>query len=149
MRASGVDHDSTKLEDHSFLGRVQSMHSGKPAAETAMHMRVVKLFTSLLVSMFVAGGIAHARTQKFTGSLSGTAANVPTDLVNDSCFTASNGATFCTDTSGYNNFAGKRSPADSSPRGSSEEDSANGGFTGQTLTEFDAVPGTRDRKSVV
>jgi hypothetical protein len=95
------------------------------------------------VLMFVASGVAHTRTQKFTGSQSGTAVDVQVDADSDSCFTASNGATVCTDTSNYVNLAGKKSLVDSSETDSSGEgDSAGGGFTAQEIAEFDLVPGT-------
>jgi hypothetical protein len=108
-----------------------------------MHKRVVRLLTGLVVLMLAAGGVAHAKTQEFTSSLSGTVVDVPVDFDSDSCFTASNGGTICTDTSGYSNFAGKRSAVDSSARDSAAEgDSSGGDFTAQEVIEFDFVPGT-------
>ena len=92
-----------------------------------MQIRSIKVFTGIMLLMFVTGGMAHARTQKFKGSESGTAVDVPVDLDSDSCFVAVNGATVCTDTSSYANFIGTQSPG--------------GSFTGQSISEADLVPG--------
>jgi hypothetical protein len=78
--------------------------------------------------MFVAAGVARAGTKKFKATTSGTGLSVPIDLDSDSCFTAANGATVCTDTSQYDVFAGTKSPG--------------GGFAGQNVVEVDGVPGS-------
>ena len=93
-----------------------------------MEIRVLKLFAGIAALMFMAAGVVHAGTKNFKSSASGTTVDVPVDIDSDSCFLASNGATVCTDTSGYDNFAGSSSPG--------------GGFTGQNVVESDFVTGT-------
>ena len=93
-----------------------------------MQMRNFRLFAGILVFTFVAGAAAHAGTKTVKGTLSTTGVDVPVDLDSDSCFTVSNGATVCTDTSAYFNISGHKSPG--------------GGFTAQAIGEWDPVPGT-------
>ena len=96
--------------------------------ETPMQIRGFKLLLGIVVLMFVAAGVAHAGTKDFKASFSGTTVAVPIDLDGNSCFTAVNGATVCTDTSGYANYSGRLSPG--------------GGFTGQNIGEYVFVPGS-------
>jgi hypothetical protein len=92
-----------------------------------MQIRGLKVFAGIVVLMFVAGGVARAETKKFRCSFSGTSVDVPVDIDGDSCFTASNGATVCTDTSGYGNSSAKCNGAS---------------VTSQNINEYDFVPGT-------
>lgn len=93
-----------------------------------MQIRGFRLIAGIVVLMFVAAGVAHAGTKTFKCSASGSGVTAPGDLDGDSCFTAVNGATVCTDTSASSNFSGDCSPG--------------GGFTGQNLVEYDLVSGT-------
>src|SRR5579863_2403831 len=93
-----------------------------------MQIRRFKLFGGIAVLTLLAGGVAHAGTQKVTSTSSGITVNIPIDVDSDSCFAAPNGAIVCTDYSAYFNFSGKESPG--------------GGFTGQSVFEFDVVSGT-------
>jgi len=86
------------------------------------------LFGGIAVLGLLAGGVAHAGTQAFTATASGSDVDLPIDLDSDSCFTAPNGARVCTDCSGHDTFAGQRSPG--------------GRFTGQNVSEYDPVSGT-------
>jgi hypothetical protein len=86
------------------------------------------LFGGIAVLTLLAGGVAHAGTQKVTSTSSGTTVNIPIDVDSDSCFAAPSGAMVCTDYSANFNFSGKESPG--------------GGFTGQSVFEFDFVSGT-------
>lgn len=92
-----------------------------------MKIQGFKLLARIVVLMFVAGGVAQAGTKTFKGSYSGTGVDVPVDIDSDSCFTAQNGATVCTDTSAYDNFGGMISPG--------------GSFTGQVVEEFKFATG--------
>jgi hypothetical protein len=93
-----------------------------------MRKGALRLFGGFAMLMLLAGGVAHAETTNFKESYSGTNVNVPVDQDSDSCFTGTNGSTVCTDTSLYNDFAGRKSPG--------------GGFTGQNVVELDPVSGT-------
>jgi hypothetical protein len=96
--------------------------------ETAMQIRVVRLFAASVALVLVAGGAARAGTKVEKCTVSGSGVSIPVDIDSDSCFTASNGATVCTDSSGYDNVSGKCSPG--------------GRFTGQVLVEADPVSGS-------
>ncbi len=93
-----------------------------------MQIRAIRLFAWLVALMFVASGAARAGTKVENCTASGSGVSLPVDLDSDSCFTASNGATVCTDSSGYDNFSGECSPG--------------GRFTGQGLVEVDPVSGS-------
>ena len=93
-----------------------------------MQKGAFRLFGGLAMLMLLAGGTAHAGTKTFKCSSSGSSVNVEGDLDADSCFTAANGATVCTDDSSSSNFSGSCSPG--------------GAVTGQNLVEYDFVPGT-------
>jgi hypothetical protein len=92
-------------------------------------LRVFRGLAGIAALMLVAvGGVAHAGTKKVTSTSSGTTVNIPIDVDSDSCFAAPSGAMVCTDYSAYFTFSGKESPG--------------GGFTGQSVFEFDPVSGT-------
>jgi hypothetical protein len=93
-----------------------------------MQIRLFGLFTSIAVLMLVTSKVADAGTIKYKGSYSGSGVDVPVDLDSNSCFTAANGATVCTDTSTYVNLTGSNFPG--------------GGITAQDISEFAPVPGT-------
>jgi hypothetical protein len=94
-----------------------------------MQMRKIRLFVGMMgLTTLLACGVAYAGTKQQTGTVSGTAIDVPIDPDSDSCFPAPNGATVCTDYSSYGNFAGKIT-------GGSD-------FTGQDNNEHDPVAGT-------
>jgi hypothetical protein len=94
-----------------------------------MQMRKIRLFVGMMgLTTLLACGVAYAGTKQQTGTVSGTAIDVPIDPDSDSCFPAPNGATVCTDYSSYGNFAGKIT-------GGSD-------FTGQDNNENDPVAGT-------
>jgi hypothetical protein len=92
-----------------------------------MRKGAIRLFGGFAALVLLAGGVAHAGTQKFTSSFSGTAISIPIDVDSDSCNKAPNGATVCTDSSVYFNLAGKSSPG--------------GRFTSQSIVEYDPVSG--------
>ncbi|SRR6266851_9464731 len=91
-------------------------------------VRAFRELAFIVALMLLAGGVAHARTKRVTGTVGGTGVTVPLDLDNDSCFIALNGATVCTDSSAYVNKAGKSSDS--------------GSFTAQGVFEAELVPGT-------
>jgi hypothetical protein len=95
-----------------------------------MQIRIFKCFAGLVAVTFAFAvrGVAYAHTTSFTCHASGTAVSVPVDIDSDSCFTAENGATVCTDTSGYGNFGFKCSPG--------------GRGTGTNVFEFKPVSGS-------
>jgi hypothetical protein len=93
-----------------------------------MRKGAFRLFGGIAILMLLAGGAAHAGTKTFKCTSSGSSVNVEGDLDADSCFTAANGATVCTDNSSSATFSGSCSPG--------------GAFTGQNLVEYDFVPGT-------
>jgi hypothetical protein len=78
--------------------------------------------------MLVPSGAARAGTKVENCTASENAVSIPVDMDSDSCFTVSNGATVCTDSSGYANSSGECSPG--------------GRFTDQGLVEWDPVPGS-------
>jgi hypothetical protein len=86
-----------------------------------------KVLAGTLGLTFLAGGVAHAGTQKFTSSSSGTGISIPIDVDSDSCFAAPSGAVVCTDYSNYSNVSGQKSPG--------------GRFTSQSVFEYDPVSG--------
>jgi hypothetical protein len=93
-----------------------------------MRKRALRLFGGFAVLTLLAGGVAHARTQTFTSSVSGTLVNIPLDLDADSC-TTSGGVTVCTDYSAYFTF-------------SSNTTGIIGSGTGQAVEEYDPVSGS-------
>jgi hypothetical protein len=115
---------------HTTFSRKRFAQLGGPTEreKIVMQIRGFKLFAGIVVLMFVAGGVAHAGTQKFTSTSSGTTVDIPIDPDSDSCFAAPSGAVVCTDYSAYFNFSQKRSPG--------------GNFTSQSVFEFDPVSGT-------
>jgi hypothetical protein len=96
-----------------------------------MQIRRFKPFAELVVVIitFAISGAAYAKTTTFTCQDSGTGVSAFGDLDNDSCTTAPNGVTTCTDTSANSNVAFKCSPGGVSG-------------TGINLIEYDPVPGT-------
>ena len=93
-----------------------------------MQIRAIRLFGWVVALMLVASGAARAGTKVENCTGSGSAVSIPVDMDSDSCFTASTGATVCTDSSGYGNLSGECSPG--------------GRFTAQGLVEWDPVPGS-------
>lgn len=93
-----------------------------------MRIRLVRLFAASVALMLVPSGAARAGTKVENCTASGSGVSIPVDMDSDSCFTVSNGATVCTDSSGYDNFSGECSPG--------------GRFTGQGLIEVDPVSGS-------
>jgi hypothetical protein len=91
-----------------------------------MQKRVLRLFSGIVV-LVLASRVVQAGTNNVTCNSTGTTFNVPIDTDKDSCFTAPNGATDCSDTSRDSNFS---ATCDSGSK-----------FTGRSLTEYDAVPG--------
>jgi hypothetical protein len=94
-----------------------------------MQKGALRLFCGVAVLGLLAGGIAHAGTQKFTSSSSGTTANIPLDLDADSC-TTSGGVTVCTDFSVYFTFSSKATGT------------IGGDSTDQAVEEYDPVSGS-------
>jgi hypothetical protein len=93
-----------------------------------MQIRAIRPFARIVALMLVASGAARAGTKVENCTASGSAVSIPVDIDSDSCFTASTGATVCTDSSGYANVSGECSPG--------------GRFTGQGIVEWDPVPGS-------
>jgi len=93
-----------------------------------IRVRVLRGLAGVMALIFAASGVVHPATKTITGKLSGTNVAVPLDLDGDSCFTAANGATICTDSSAYSNEAGKSSDS--------------GSFTAQGVEEVRLVPGS-------
>ena len=93
-----------------------------------MQIRAIRLTPWIVALMLVASGAARAGTKVENCTGSGSAVSIPVDMDNDSCFTASTGATVCTGSSGYANLSGECSPG--------------GRFTAQGLVEWDPVPGS-------
>jgi hypothetical protein len=93
-----------------------------------MQIRAIRLMPWIVALMLVASGGALAGTKVENCTGSGSAVSIPVDMDSDSCFTASTGATVCTDSSGYANLSGECSPG--------------GRFTAQGLVEWDPVPGS-------
>ena len=93
-----------------------------------MQIRDVRLFAASVALMLLVGEAARAGTKVEQCTASGSSVSIPIDMDSDSCFTASTGATVCTDSSGYSNFSGKCS--------------LGGRFTGQGLVEVDPVSGS-------
>jgi hypothetical protein len=80
------------------------------------------------LALAVASSTANAGTKTFKCSGSGTVVDLPIDPDGDSCFTAANGVTVCTDASGQTDLSGSCSPG--------------GAFTTKNVVEVDPVPGS-------
>ena len=80
------------------------------------------------LALAVTSATAHAETKAFKCSARGTVVDLPIDPDNDSCFTAANGATVCTDSSGQADLSGSCSPG--------------GATTTKNVVEVDPVPGS-------
>jgi len=94
-----------------------------------MRKGAIRLFGGFAVLTLLAGGVAHAKTRKFTSSASGTIVNIPLDLDADSC-TTSGGVTVCTDFSTYFTSSAKATGT------------IGGASTGQAVEEYDPVSGS-------
>jgi hypothetical protein len=80
------------------------------------------------LALVLGGGTANAGTKAFTCSASGSVVDIPIDFDSDSCFTAANGATVCTDYSGQADLLNKCSPG--------------GRSTSHNVVEVDPVAGS-------
>jgi hypothetical protein len=94
-----------------------------------MRKGAFRFFGGIAVLTLLAGGVAHARTQKFTSSTSGTIVDIPLDPDADSC-TTSGTLTVCTDFSAYFTSSAKGTGG------------IGGESTSQAVEEYDAVSGS-------